>query len=94
MVVEIDESDFNSKSIIPRVPVGGRVSWTIPDAFFDLTAGDIIGDELYKFEIIIRTNVLDAGNNLVMVFDPDLEEDVPLRGNQSAMESCFKLDLS
>ncbi len=37
VVVEIDESDFNSTSIIPRVPEGGRISWTIPDDFFELT---------------------------------------------------------
>ena len=85
VVVEIDESDFNSKSIIPRVPDGdGRVSWTIPDDFFQLT-----DEDEYKFEIIIRTNVFDDNDLPVMV---EIDDGVGLLpGNQSAMESCFTI---
>ena len=89
VVVEIDESDYNSTSIIPRVPVDGRVSWTIPSDFFTLTAGENVDE--YKFEILIRTNVYDEHDKLVKVKIPGLRGRGPLPGNKSAVESCFTI---
>ena len=88
VVIEIDESDFKSTAMIPRLPVAGRASWTIPDDFFDLTDG-LAPDDEYKFEILSRTNVYDEDNMLVMVEIDGVEGTVP--GNKSAMESCFVL---
>jgi len=89
VVVEIDESDFKSTSMIPRVVDGsGRASWTIPDDFFVLTAG-IAPENEYKFEILARTNVYDEDNKLVIIEIDDVKGPVP--GNKTAMESCFVL---
>jgi len=92
VVVEIDESDFKSTSMIPRVPVAGRASWTIPDDFFVVTAG-IAPDNEYKFEILARTNVYDEDDELVMIeVEIDgVDVEVPVPGNKTAMESCFVL---
>ncbi len=86
VVVEVDESDFKSSSIIPRVPDDdGRVSWTIPDDFFELT-----DEDEYKFEILTRTNVHDQDDELVIV---EIDgESGPVPGNKSAVESCFELE--
>lgn len=90
VVIEIDESDFKSTSMIPRIPVAGRASWTIPDDFFVVTAG-IAPENEYKFEILARTNVYDEDNELVMIEVDDEDDDVPVPGNKTAMESCFVL---
>ena len=96
VVVEIDESDYKSTAIIPRVEVGGRVSWQIPDDFFRVTAEEADGE--YKFEILTRTNVHDSEDQLVMMEVEVENEDgndvivlVPVPGNKSASESCFEL---
>ena len=51
-VVEVDESDWNSKSIIPPKP--GTNSKLIPADFFELTADDAGGE--YKIEILVRVD--------------------------------------
>jgi len=84
VVVEIDESDFKSTSVIPPGE-GGRISWTIPDDFFELT-----DEDEYKFEILARTNVYDEDDELVIIEIDDVEGPVP--GNKSAVESCFEIN--
>ena len=88
VVVEIDESDFKSTSIIPPGD-GDRVSWTLPPDFFELS-----DEGEYKFEILVRTNILDDDGELVVVeveTDEGVEE-VPVPGNKSAVESCFEVE--
>lgn len=95
VVVEIDETDFKSTSIIPPVAdMEKRVSWTLPEDFFALSdAGE------YKFEILVRTNILDEDGDIVTV-EVEIEDDdgvvietvdVPVPGNKSAIESCFEV---
>ncbi len=97
VVVEIDESDFKSTSIIP----GDETEWEVPGDFFELadgensmgedcTAEDVAANDCYaeyKFEILVRTNVYDSAGMPVML-EIDGEED-NLPGNKSAIESCF-----
>ena len=94
VVVEIDETDFKSTSIIPPGD-GDTVSWTLPEAFFSLSE-----EGEYKFEILVRTNILDEDGDIVTV-EVDIEDDegevigtmdVPVPGNKSAVESCFEID--
>jgi len=47
IVVEIDETDFKSTSIVPA----DITSWTFPDEFFELSE-----EGEYKFEILVRVN--------------------------------------
>jgi hypothetical protein len=47
LVVEIDETDFKSTSIVPA----NITSWTFPDEFFKLSE-----EGEYKFEILVRVN--------------------------------------
>jgi len=84
-VVEVDETPWKASSIIPPGE-GDTVSKTIPADFFDLTADDAEGE--YKFEILVRTAVVDASNEVVeIVIDGEL---APLPGNKSAVEDCFE----
>ena len=80
VVVEVDETDFKSTSIIP--PQDGVNSWTLPEDFFGLSE-----EGEYKIEILVRTNIFDDDGELVVV-DVDGEE-APVPGNKSAVESCF-----
>ncbi len=83
VVVEIDETDFNATAIIP----GDVSEWTLPGEFFELAEGED-GFAQYKYEILVRLNVYDDdGNPLLLVIDG--EDDQPLPGNKSAIESCF-----
>ena len=45
----------------------------------------------YKFEILVRINFHDADGNPVLV-EIDGEENQPLPGNKSAIESCFEVE--
>lgn len=89
VVVEIDESDFKSSSIIPPGD-GSSVSWTIPEDFFELAEGED-GVAEYKFEILVRTNILGPDGEVVTaeVETDDGIEEVEVPGNKTAMESCF-----
>jgi len=82
VVVEIDETDFKSVAILP--PEVNQ--WTLAEEFFALSE-----EGEYKFEILVRTNVHDAEGNPVLV-EIDGEEDQPLPGNKSAVESCFEVN--
>lgn len=82
VVVEIDESDFKSVANLPPV----ITEWTLPEDFFELSE-----EGEYKFEILVRTNVYDAVGDPVLL-EIDGEEDQPLPGNKSAVESCFEVD--
>lgn len=82
VVVEIDESDFKSVANLPPT----TNEWTLPEDFFELSE-----EGEYKFEILVRTNVYDADGDPVLV-EIDDEEDQPLPGNKSAVESCFEVD--
>ena len=82
VVVEIDESDFKSVANLPPT----TNEWTLPQDFFELSE-----EGEYKFEILVRTNVYDADGDPVLV-EIDGEEDQPLPGNKSAVESCFEVD--
>jgi len=89
VVVEIDESDFKATAIIPPGD-GDTVSWTLPEDFFGLSE-----EGEYKFEILVRTNILDEDGDLVTVeveVDDDVFEEVPVPGNKSAVESCFEVE--
>ena len=86
VVVEIDESDFNMKAIVPA----DTNSWTFPADFFVLAEegeteegvecdGPVNGDACYaeyKYEILVRVNTKDENP-----------------GNKSAMESCFLVEI-
>ena len=95
VVVEIDETDFKSASIIP----GDETEWELPDGFFELAEGeDADGEECeggpgcyaeYKYELLVRINVYDVDGMPVLV-EVDGEED-NLPGNKSAIESCFRV---
>ena len=82
VVVEIDETDFKSVAIVPP----DVNEWTLAEEFFDLSE-----EGEYKFEILVRTNVHDADGNPVLV-EIDGEENQPLPGNKSAVESCFEVE--
>jgi hypothetical protein len=89
VVVEIDESDFKATAIIPP-GAGDTVSWTLPEDFFGLSE-----EGEYKFEILVRTNILDDEGELVTVeveVEDDVFEEVPVPGNKSAVESCFEVE--
>lgn len=88
VVVEIDESDFKATAIIPPGD-GDRVSWSLTEDFFGLSE-----EGEYKFEILVRTNILDADGEIVTV---EVETDggtvaEPVPGNKSAVESCFEVE--
>jgi len=83
VVVEIDESDFKSVANLPPA----TNEWTLPKDFFELSE-----EGEYKFEILVRTNVYDADGDPVLL-EIDGEEDQPLPGNKSAVESCFEVEV-
>ena len=85
IVVEIDETDFKSTSIVP----GNTTSWSVPKEFFvlaDAVEGTAFAQ--YEYEILVRLNVYDDDLNPILV-TIDGEDDLPLPGNKSAIESCF-----
>lgn len=91
LVVEIDETDFKTVSIIPG---DGDTEWDMTDDFFELAEAEEECPDgsgrmcaQYKYEILARTNVYDDDGNPVLV-DIDGEID-NLPGNKSAVESCF-----
>lgn len=81
VVVEIDETDFKSVAILPPEVT----DWTVPESFFGLSE-----EGEYKFEILVRTNVYDDEGEAVLVEIDDEEQ--PLPGNKSAVESCFEVE--
>ena len=81
VVVEIDESDFKTVAILPP----DVNSWTLPEDFFGLSE-----EGEYKFEILVRTNVYDDEGEPILL-EIDGEDDQPLPGNKSAVESCFEV---
>ena len=65
---------------------GNVTEWTLPGEFFVLAKGED-GFAQYKYEILVRTNVYDNEGQPVLV---EIEgEEQSLRGNKSAIESCF-----
>ncbi len=84
VVVEIDETDFKSTSIVP----GNITSWSVPKEFFVLAEAEE-GEDFaqYKYEILVRLNVYDDDDPILVTIDG--EDDLPLPGNKSAIESCF-----
>ena len=88
VIVEIDESDHKLVAFVPS----HVTAWTFSEDFFGLSdQGE------YKYEILVRTNVLDDEGEPVMV-EIEGEEDgdppilVPLPGNKSAVEGCFEVE--
>ena len=78
VVVEIDETDFKSTSIVPP----NVLSWEIPGAFL------LLSDRI-KYEVLVRTNVIGEDGTVVM---GEIDgEPGPLPGNVSALESCFEV---
>jgi hypothetical protein len=88
VVVEVDETDFKATAIIPPGD-SDTVSWTLPEDFFVLSE-----EGEYKFEILVRTNILNDEGEIVTVEveTDDGPVDVPVPGNKSAVESCFEVD--
>ena len=78
VVVEIDESDFKSSSIVPA----DVTEWELPGDFFELS-----DEGEYKYEILVRTNIFNGDGERVTVEIDGEEQVVP--GNKTAMESCF-----
>ena len=68
--------------------MSGLIEWEFPASFFELAEGED-GFAQYKYEVLVRTNVVDADGNTVMVEIDD--EESPLAGNKSAIESCFRV---
>ena len=78
VVIEIDEADYLSTSIVP--PYVTEVG--LPTAITDLVDETEDGEGEFKFEILVRT---DNG----VTEDDDGNPIDPNPGNKSAMESCF-----
>ena len=78
VVVEIDETDFKSTSIVPP----DVYSWEIPAAFLGLS-------DRIKYEVLVRTNVI-GEDDMLVIGEIDGEEG-PLPGNVTAIESCFEV---
>ena len=86
IVMEVDETDFKVAAIVPGEEV---TEWEFPAAFFELAEAEDDGYARYKYEVLVRTNVVDADGAIVMV---EVEgEETPLPGNKSAVESCFRV---
>jgi len=83
VVIEIDETPFKSTAMIP----GDVTSFVLPTG---ITALLDPGDT-FKFEILVRTNIIDDEGKVVTVEVEDVDEPVPVPGNKSAVESCFIL---
>ncbi len=81
VVVEIDDTEFKSASIVPP----DVTSWEVPAGMLALTDDE---GELYdeiKYEILVRVDNGQYEDDDGMPIDPDL-------GNKSAMESCFAVE--
>lgn len=78
VVVEIDDTEFKSTSIVPA----NTNSWQVPGGFLGLMDEDNqVYDEI-KYEILVRVDNGQYEDDDGMPIEPDL-------GNKSAMESCF-----
>ncbi len=108
VVVEIDESDFKASAFVPA----DVTEWTFSEDFFELAEegvlesddevdcdGPVTGERClaeYKYEILVRTNIIDENGDVV---EADIWEDgavvdeVVVPGNKSAMESCFLVEI-
>ena len=82
VVIEVDETPFKTSAFVP----GDVNQWTFPEEMFDLSE-----EGEYKYEILVRTNIIDDEGEVVIVELEDdgeiIEQVVP--GNKSASESCF-----
>ena len=82
VVVEVDETPFKTSAFVP----GDVDEWTFPEEMFELSE-----EGEYKYEILVRTNIIDDEGEVVVVELEDegeiIEQVVP--GNKSASESCF-----
>ncbi len=76
VVVEIDETDYRSTTIVPAYVAEVDLSEAITDLIGETEEGE------FKFEILVRT---DNGQSE----DDDGEPIEPNPGNKSAIESCF-----
>jgi len=82
IVMEVDETDLKVTAMVPP----DTTEWEFPAAFFEIAEGED-GYAQYKYEVLVRSNVIDADGNPVMVRIDG--EESPLPGNKSAIESCF-----
>lgn len=78
VVIEVDETPFKTSAFVPA----DVTEWTFPEDMFGISE-----EGEYKYEILVRINVIDDDGELVVVEEDD--EEVPLPGNKSAVESCF-----
>ena len=86
VVVEIDESAFKTSAFVPA----DVTEWTFSEDFFDLSE-----EGEYKYEILVRTNIIDEDGDVVeadVVEDGIVVDEVVVPGNKSAMESCFTVE--
>jgi hypothetical protein len=108
VVIEIDESNFKASTFVPA----DVTEWTFSEDFFELAEEGVLesNDEMdcdepvtgdkclaeYKYEILVRTNIIDENGDVV---EADIWEDgevvgeVVVPGNKSAMESCFLVEI-
>lgn len=97
VVIEIDESNFKSTALVP----GDTTSFVLPTGITDLISETEEEEGEFKFEILVRTNIIDDEGDVVTVIkEVEVEDDdgnvveiievpVPVPGNKSAIESCF-----
>ena len=79
VVIEVDETPFKTSAFVPA----DVTAWTFPADMFG------ISDEgEYKFEILVRTNIIDDDGEVITVETEDGEEEA-VPGNKTAVESCF-----
>lgn len=109
VVVEIDESDFKTSAFVPA----DVTEWTFSEDFFELAEEGVlesddevdcdepvIGDKClaeYKYEILVRTNIIDENGDVVEADiweDGEVVDEVVVPGNKSAMESCFLVEIN
>ncbi len=81
VVVEIDDTEFVSSSIVPP----DVTSWQVPAGFLQLIDDEGEPYDEIKYEILVR---VDNGR----YEDDDGEEIEPDLGNKSATESCFAVE--
>lgn len=85
VVIEVDETPFKTSAFVPA----DVTAWTFPEDMFDLSE-----EGEYKYEILVRTNIIDDDGEVVILELEDdgeiIEQVVP--GNKTAVESCFEVE--
>ncbi|HMB73926.1 MAG TPA: hypothetical protein VKQ06_10170 [Gammaproteobacteria bacterium] len=82
VVIEVDETPFKTSAFVPA----DVTEWTFPEDMFDISE-----EGEYKYEILVRTNIIDDDGEVVTVELEDEGEVIVqvVPGNKSAVESCF-----